>query len=324
MTWKKEEYVEQTVFYPKKETISVFKTNEEGYLVTPEELKCSTYRIEEVKAPEGFVRQGHEMSLYEGETVISPLEVTGKGSYKENPKKGIVIIVSSDTAHQIDPDTGTVIVEVEQPNDEQVGSLTLTKTGEQPVEVKGDSLLAKAKRLAGKIKDAVTGEDTDTGVFHDFVYEESGVEGAAFELYAKDTIYSPDGAKNEQGNPVIRYVCLKNDANSKVACEVLATKGTVIVAGEITSAYEPDVFGVIKKVLSEVGYSSEGVAMDTFVHQQSPDIANAVRESKEKREGVSDDQMDWFQGAGDQGVTIGYACDETPQLMPMPVVLRGC
>ena len=55
--------------------------------------------------------------------------------------------------------------------------------------------------------------------------------------------------------------------------------------GEITSTYEPDVFGVIQKVLSEVGYSSEGVAMDTFVHQQSPDIANAVRESKEKGKG---------------------------------------
>lgn len=118
-------------------------------------------------------------------------------------------------------------------------------------------------------------------------------------------------------------VCLKNDENAKVACEVLATKGTVIVAGEITSAYEPDVFGVIRKVLSEVGYSSEGVSMDTFVHQQSPDIANAVRESKEKREGVFDNQMDWFQGAGDQGVMIGYACDETKQLMPMPVVLAN-
>ena len=103
-----------------------------------------------MKAPEGFVRQGYEMSLYEGQTVISPLEVSEKGSYKENAKEGIVITVSSDTAHQINPDTGAVIVEVEQPNDEQVGSLTLTKTGEQPVEVKGDSLLAKAKRLAGK------------------------------------------------------------------------------------------------------------------------------------------------------------------------------
>ena len=52
-------------------------------------------------------------------------------------------------------------------------------------------------------------------------------------------------------------------------------------------------------------------------------IANAVRESKEKREGVFDNQMDWFQGAGDQGVMIGYACDETKQLMPMPVVLAN-
>ena len=80
-----------------------------------------------MKAPEGFVRQGYEMSLYGRQTVISPLEVSEKGSYKENAKEGIVITVSSDTAHQIDPDTGAVIVEVEQPNDEQVGSLTLTE-----------------------------------------------------------------------------------------------------------------------------------------------------------------------------------------------------
>ena len=81
-------------------------------------------------------------------------------------------------------------------------------------------------------------------------------------------------------------VCLKNDENSRVACEVLAIKGNIIVAGEITSTYEPDVFGVVRKVLSEVGVSSKEIHMDTFVHQQSPDIAEAEENSKEKREGL--------------------------------------
>ena len=70
----------------------------------------------------------------------------------------------------------------------------------------------------------MTGEDTDTGVFHDFVYEESGVEGAAFELYAKDTIYSPDGAKDEQGNPVIRY-----EKDDLVATLVTDSEGKAVV-----------------------------------------------------------------------------------------------
>ena len=87
-----------------------------------------------------------------------------------------------------------------------------------------DNAVPNAERLAGKIKDAVTGEDTDTGVFHDFVYEESGVEGAAFELYAKDTIYSPDGAKDEQGNPVIRY-----EKDDLVATLVTDTEGKAVV-----------------------------------------------------------------------------------------------
>ncbi|WP_287713800.1 SpaA isopeptide-forming pilin-related protein [Blautia sp.] len=202
---EKEEYVEQVIQYPKKEKISIFKTNEEGYLVTPEELKCSTYRIEEVKAPEGFVRQGNEMSLVDDDTTIPVLELSNQGIYQENPKDSIVITVSSNTAHQIDPDTGAIIVEVEQPNDEQVGSLTLTKTGEQPVKVDGDSILDQAKAVVSKIKAAVTGEDQETGIFRNFIYEESGVEGAEFELYAKDTIYSPDGALDENGNPVVRY-----------------------------------------------------------------------------------------------------------------------
>ena len=117
--------------------------------------------------------------------------------------------------------------------------------------------------------------------------------------------------------------CLKNDEASKVACEVLATKGNLFVAGEITSTHEPDVFGIVNKLLTDIGYSPDNIAIDTFVHQQSPDIAKAVAESKEKREGLSENQSDWFHGAGDQGVMIGYACDETSQLMPMPVVLAN-
>ena len=216
-------YVEQVVQYPKKEKISVFETNEEGYLITPQELKCSTYRIEEVKAPEGFVRQGNEESLYDGTTIISPLEQTTKGTYKENPQSGIVITVSSNTAHQIDPDTGAAIVEVEQKNDEQVGSLLLTKKGEQLTEVTGDSVLAKVKALVSKVRNAVSGKE-ETGIYKGFKYEETGVEGAEFEVYAKDTIYSPDGAKDEEGNPVVRYE--KDDLVAKLTTD---ENGTAVI-----------------------------------------------------------------------------------------------
>ena len=216
-------YVEQVVQYPKKEKISVFETNEEGYLITPQELKCSTYRIEEVKAPEGFVRQGSEESLYDGTTIISPLEQTTKGTYKENPQSGIVITVSSNTAHQIDPDTGAAIVEVEQKNDEQVGSLLLTKKGEQLTEVTGDSVLAKVKALVSKVRNAVSGKE-ETGIYKGFKYEETGVEGAEFEVYAKDTIYSPDGAKDEAGNPVVRYE--KDDLVAKLTTD---ENGTAVI-----------------------------------------------------------------------------------------------
>lgn len=94
--------------------------------------------------------------------------------------------------------------------------------------------------------------------------------------------------------------CLREDRESKVACEVLATKGHILVAGEITSRHEPYVFGIVKKVLEEVGYPSEEVEMDAQIHQQSPDIAKAVTCSKEKRECRSADQSDPGAGAGDR------------------------
>lgn len=111
--------------------------------------------------------------------------------------------------------------------------------------------------------------------------------------------------------------------NQGVACEVLATKGMILAAGEITSTHEPYVFGIMKKILSDVGYHADNIEMDALIHQQSPDIAKAVECSREKRCGLPPNQPGWENGAGDQGVMIGYACDETPQFLPMPVVLAN-
>ena len=80
--------------------------------------------------------------------------------------------------------------------------------------------------------------------------------------------------------------CLKEDENSKVACEVLATKGNIIVAGEITSRYEPQVFEIVRKVLESAGYEADGIHMDALIHKQSPDIAGAVERSRERRTGT--------------------------------------
>lgn len=111
--------------------------------------------------------------------------------------------------------------------------------------------------------------------------------------------------------------CLKADTESRVACEVLATRGNVIVAGEITSRHTPDVTGIIQKVMHDVGYQTEGIRMNSFLHRQSPDIAGAVLPQKQGNR-IEDTQEI---GAGDQGIMIGYACNETPQLMPMASVL---
>lgn len=117
--------------------------------------------------------------------------------------------------------------------------------------------------------------------------------------------------------------CLSQDSEARTACEVLATKGNIIAAGEITSTYEPNVPEIIKKTLEDVGYSAEGIAINVLLHNQSLDIAEAVENSKEKRTGLISGQTDWENGAGDQGIMIGYACNETSQMLPMPVVLAN-
>ena len=115
--------------------------------------------------------------------------------------------------------------------------------------------------------------------------------------------------------------CLSHDALSRVACEVLATKGQVIVAGEITSLYEPQIPAIARSVLQKVGYDPARYAIQCLVHKQSSDIAAGVDCSLERRRTLSEDQPALQLGAGDQGVMVGYACSETPQMMPLSVVL---
>jgi S-adenosylmethionine synthetase len=134
----------------------------------------------------------------------------------------------------------------------------------------------------------------------------------------------------DQISDAILDTMIKDDPNSHVAVETMITTGQVHVAGEVTTETYVDIPGIIREKILEIGYDSSTKGYDgascgvsVSIGSQSPDIAQGVLRAFEHREGEGSSELDELdrQGAGDQGLMFGYACRETPELMPLPIML---
>ena len=137
----------------------------------------------------------------------------------------------------------------------------------------------------------------------------------------------PDKMADQISDAVLDAI-LEGDPSSRVACETLLTTGLVVVAGEVTTSTYVDIPSLVRDTVCDIGYDNDSYGFNgktcgvlVSLDAQSPDIAQGVDAAFELRSGKGGEDVLNAQGAGDQGMMFGYACDETPDLMPLPIWL---